>query len=128
MNARAALVYRRAWRLVLTTAAGNEDARRTLTAEIGPDPTAWYFVANILALEVTHRLDAEYLSETVLDAFDDTLGPDDEHEADELIAAEGDTAPANPNIHIEAREYAIGVIERRLAEILDEHPTEREGT
>jgi hypothetical protein len=124
MNARAALVYRHTWRLVLTVAPGNEDARRDLTHEIGPDPTAWYFIANMLAFEVTHLLDIEYLSETVLDAFDDTLGPEDEQETNELIAADRDTAPGNlNNIRFEAREYAIGVIERRLADVLDTSPT-----
>lgn len=77
MNRHATLVHHRAWRLILTVATGNEDARRTLASEVGEDADAWYQIANIAALQVAQLLDAEYMAAEAMSSFADNpdLGP-----------------------------------------------------
>ena len=101
MNRHATVVHRRAWRLILTIATGNEDARRTLAAEVGEDAKAWYLIANIAALQAAQLLDAEYLAAEAMRQFADNpdLGrPQTEAEASALIAAERDRALADPSL------------------------------
>lgn len=84
MNRHATLVHHRAWRLILTVATGNEDARRTLASEVGEDADAWYQIANIAALQVAQLLDAEYMAAEAMSSFADNpdLGrPETEEEA-----------------------------------------------
>ncbi len=122
MNRHATLVHHRAWRLILTVATGNEDARRTLASEVGEDADAWYQIANIAALQVAQLLDAEYMAAEAMSSFADNpdLGrPETEEEAIALIAADRDTVFADPGITARARDYTIGRIERALADALD---------
>ena len=69
MNRHATLVHHRAWRLILTVATGNEDARRTLASDFGEDADTWYQIANIAALQVAQLLDAEYMAAECEAAF-----------------------------------------------------------
>ena len=69
MNRHATLVHHRAWRLILTVATGNEDARRTLASDVGEDADTWYQIANIAALQVAQLLDAEYMAAECEAAF-----------------------------------------------------------
>ena len=101
MNRHATLVHHRAWRLILTVATGNEDARRTLASDFGEDADAWYQIANIAALQVAQLLDAEYMAAEAMSWFADNpdLGrPETEKQAIALIAADRDTVLTDPGI------------------------------
>lgn len=117
MNSDDARAHRNTWRLLLCIATGDEDARRTLAREVGEDVLAWYHIACLAALHAVAASDSEYLLAEATRALD----PSAEELASALrpmldtIAAAGEGSTNYP-----ARAHTIGVIESRLADLLDQ--------